>query len=460
MSRHSLIVGRTVVLFALLSSLLLSASIVHAQSKVLPAKEAGNEDSVLMVEPVAVYRMELTSEAPALWRRYASQKPALLLLSNDPMLTRVPAEVKGEVSRLVTKVSHEELLALSDYTRPSHLFLPGMTLDIVLRQDWFGELFWAYPAKDTSQSISLDALASQLDTAELVNETELSGLTVKDRAVHGLLRDVHATMAPLPNLGKIVGPVLVHIDQSYFQGLYDNEIATPLLQVVSETLIALRELNLKVLAVTYSVGNLDNRVSLRVRFLQEIVTAMIMDPSLLEPPWPLNWQRQQQILYLDNFFRKEETLKLAKEMEAENPASAWVKFALYLSAVEHKQGAEALTFLSEAVALDKVYALEYLNLSEMAYEKDRPDEAMRMLSLAAKSFPENIQIKLNMARLASDIGEIDTALHLVEQLQSYQWSPLYYTAMPEYLKGFAAFLKNAKGQTVKPDAVAPAGDSK
>lgn len=445
--------------------------------------------TVLLKQPVPVYRLELASEALAVWRQYATQRPTLLMLSNDPMLQRVqgeettrladpvnretplllgdapvleltPNRVGDEVSRQADSASREELRHLTYYGQPAPLFLPGMTLDIALRKGWFQKLYWVFPS-DGSQPMTLEALTIQFEKTGFADATELASLSVTGQVAQGVLREVPMTMAALANLDTVTGPVVLHIDQSYFQKMYINEIATPLLELVMETLSDLRKRQIPVLAVTFANGNLDGRISLNVRFLQEIVSELIENPDMLEKPFPVNWQRKAQTLYLENFFKTEEINTLALMMSREEPASAWAKFTLYLSAIELNQARKALSYLAEAVSLDQIYALEYLRLSEMAYEKGFPDEALRMLSLAADVFPDNSQIQLNMAQLAAEIGDTETALHLVKQLQKLNWSPIYYAEMPEYLEGFALFLEESEEASApKTDADVPAADPK
>ena len=170
------------------------------------------------------------------------------------------------------------------------------------------------------------------------------------------------------------------------------------------------------------------------------MTYLIEQPERFSEKVPQNWSRQADALYLANFFQKEKIRDLYQAQEVEDPEAAWVKFNLYHSAAEFKDGNLALEKLAEAVALDKMYGLEYQQLSQLAFDRNRPDEAMRMLQLAAESFPEDPFIRLEMAQLAVEMEDYTTALHLVRQLQTLAWSPLYYPQMPDYLDGFAKYL--------------------
>ncbi|MCK4507573.1 MAG: hypothetical protein KAU27_03460, partial [Desulfuromonadales bacterium] len=118
---------------------------------------------------------------------------------------------------------------------------------------------------------------------------------------------------------------------------------------------------------------------------------------------------------------------------------------LYRSAAENKEGTKALDYLAEAVVLDGIYALEYQELSQMAYEKGRPDVAFRMLALASEAFPQDPFIKFQMVQLAHKIGEKEAALHLLNQLSNLQWSDFYYPQMPQYITDLTTFVQTGEG---------------
>ncbi|MBW2503325.1 MAG: hypothetical protein JRE16_02010, partial [Deltaproteobacteria bacterium] len=320
------------------------------------------------------------------------------------------------------------------------ILLPGMAMDIDLSRNWFDRFAWALPIRDPESELDLDTFRSQLIEQGMINEAESATLTIVDRSFSGALRNTPFAAAALPVLTDFKAPVVVHIDLSYFEPLYKNEISTPLLKIITNTLSVLKEKDLDVLAVTFSYGHLDNHIALDVRFIGHILTYLIEQPERFAEKVPQNWSRQADALYLANFFQKEKIRELYQAQEEEDPQAAWVKFNLYHSAAEFKDGSLALQKLGEAVALDNMYGLEYQQLSQLAFDRNRPDEAMRMLQLAAESFPDDPFIRLEMAQLAVEMEDYTTALHLVRQLQTLPWSPVYYPQMPDYLDGFATYL--------------------
>ncbi len=399
------------------------------------------EPTNLLNEPTPVHVFESTAEALTIWRQGAQEKPTLLLLSNNPHLTPVPKELRRAAVILVNNAKPEDIQLASTDRNPSTLILPGMATDIALRSDWFREIAWALPLRDPTVVLDLQKFKDQLINAGIASEVELETFTLNEQILNGSLRGVPMRAAALPLIKDLDGPVIVHIDLSYFQPIYKNEIATPLLDIIFQTIQTLKKMRLETLAVTFAYGHRDSQIALDVRFLGEIISYLIEDPLRLDKDIPLNWQRQRDALYLANFFQKDKIRELHEAQEKDEPESAYIKFNLYRSAAEHKEGAKALDYLAQAVKLDPMYALEYLDLSNMAYEKKRPDQALRMLKLAAEVFQEDPFLKIQMAQLASELGQKEMSLKLVEALRDLEWSTIYYPQMQQYLLELTAFIQ-------------------
>lgn len=411
---------------------------------------------IALNEPVKVTRVELASEALAVWRQYAAQQPTLLLFSDQPMLAPVPVELAREIAGFVATASSAELARRSHPDAADVLLLPEMTVDVALREKLVDRLAWALPFTDPDQPLTLEPFRQQLQMQGLATAEEAATLRGDAERLQGMLRGVPVEMATPGKLSPLAGPTILHIDISYFAKLYRSEVATPLLGLVIQTLTELRARKVPVLAVTFSYGNLDERFSLDVRFVGEIVASLFEKPRMFGQPIPVNWDRQDQLLNHYNFFKNEEARALALAQEKALPDSAWVKFNLYMAAATLREGEKALDYLAQAVRRDQVYAVEYLHLARMAYESQRPDEALRMLKLAGKAFPDNPAIQLQLAQLAFEQGDRETAQRLAGRLQTLPWSPVYHAKMPAYLRDFSAYLRTAPTPAPKPSPPSPA----
>lgn len=402
--------------------------------------------AVLMQQPVPFYPVETAAQAIPVWRQFRDKKPALLLLSNHPFFMPLNPLASKRVLDLAEQGSTEELFAASDHRRADFLFVSGMATEIAHKKGWFNKLYWALPIRDQQQKIQLAEFEKNLAAAGIISENDQISLDLNDGLISGTIRQTEFFAAHLADFPSIHQDIIVHIDLSYFQPLYKNEVATPVLNEVLSTLEKLAEKNFNVLAVTFSYGHLDDQISLDVRFLGEILKTLIENPNGLKQPLPQNWLRQSDALYLNNFFQKEKIRELYEAQQHEAPNSAWVKFNLYRSAAEFKQGNLALDYLAKAVALDPIYALEYFNLAELAYNRKRPDQAVRMLKLGLEIFPQHIKSQLRLAEISAEIGDIDAARQIIRQLRILSWSDIYYPEMPAYLEQLDSMLNKPTEQ--------------
>jgi len=395
----------------------------------------------LFSDPIELQRFEWTTQVLSTWQRFADTKPTLLLLSNDPLLMPVPEPLRAEVAEHLKQADPGLLAKRGSLRSADPLLLGEMALDAALRAGFFSRVVWAIPQQEGGTQIEAKALGQQLLDAGLATPGEVASLHPVGPLVEGRLRDTPFIVGSLSALQTLNGPVVVHIDPSYYEKLYRNEIRTPLLPLVKTSLEQLKALQIKSLGLSYADANLDHRFALDGRYLGDFLAMMIADPQKLDAELSEIWKGQAEILYLKNFMQKEKIAQIAKQMVTTAPRSAWVKFTLYRAAQESDAGEAALQALAEAVLLDPVYALEYENLAEQAYDKGRPDAALQMLQLATETFPDNPHIRLKIAQLSSELDDRKTAQHLIEQLQKLPWSPVYYPQMPDYLKGFAAHLE-------------------
>ncbi len=240
--------------------------------------------------------------------------------------------------------------------------------------------------------------------------------------------------------------ILLHIDLSFFGPLYKNEITTPLFPTVLGQLTGIHQAQWPVLATTVSLSNLDGTVPLDSRFMRKVFTEIFLDPVLLTGEAPLNWQRQKDIFYLENLFQHEQILDLALAMTQTAPDDAGAQFALYKAYRLLRMSQEAFQHLDRAVALDSVYALEYMRLAPLASEKGSAGEAARMLRLAATALPDQPLIRLDLTHALLQAGEHAAALNILDELIAADWSPVYFPDMKTVLSEQRQAVKTAHAE--------------
>ncbi|WP_432823411.1 tetratricopeptide repeat protein [Trichloromonas sp.] len=402
-------------------------------------------------EPVVI---ELVSEALALWRPQggAEQQPTLLLLSNDPFLRSFPPQLAQEVERLAKVAPPEELRLKGSALTADPVLISSMSLSAALQSGFFSRLVWVLPVAPETEGLSLEVLRKQMLDYGAMNAAEAESLSLVDGVFSGTVRGIPLQMASLSQLPAIEGPTLLHIDLSYFKPLYKGEIKTPLYPLVLQTLYHLRNSAIQVGGATISLSHLEGGLPLETRFIGADLAEVFRRPELIDAALLPAWERRGQALYLENFFQKEKVRDLYQQMAEADPRDASVKFALYQVLRQFKEGSAALESLAEAVALDRTYALEYLNLAPVALEKGLFAQGLNMLELAEAALPQNPFILLEKARILQENGHGSLAVEPLTRLRQMAWSPIYYPDMPQLL----GQMEEAAKQAPQPPTPEPA----
>ncbi|MDX9709427.1 MAG: hypothetical protein RBT64_07710 [Trichloromonas sp.] len=400
------------------------------------AASAPRSFTPLLKEPAEPLLVEAPSEALAAWRPVGEERPALLLLANDPFLRPLPPPLTDGILRLTREGSPDELRRRGTARVADPLLLPEMTVTAALRAGFFSRLIWVLPLAAEGE-MNLDTLRAQLRDYGALTEEEAVALVFEGGGASGTIHGIPWRIVPLAALAAPAEPIVLHIDLSYFSPLYKGEIKTPLYPLLGQTLQRLRELGMRAGAVTISRSNLDGGLPLETRFIGTDLAELFRRPELLDAPLPELWDQRSRTLYLANFFQKERIRELLEEMRRDAPEDASISFALYQVLRQFREGSAALAELGRAVTLDPVYGREYLDLVPLALDKEQPEEALRMLDLAAKVFPDDPFIPLDRAGLLLQAGRGRESREILQRLQKLPWSPVYYPELPQRLKEMA-----------------------
>lgn len=412
-------------------SLFLPCCLLAHPSTAAPSAE--DQAVVMLQEPTEAPLYETSAVALGSWCRYATSKPALLLLSQNPFLQPVPLKKREQAIELVNSCDPARIVAEINDDNPDPTILPNMSVSAALDAGLFSQLLWVLPIDSSQKQLSAETFHQQLVEKGIVNQAEAASFIQNGNELTGMLHGVPVRVIPLDKLYPLKNSLLVHLDMSFFPPLYQNEIKSPLFPLIFQTLHKLRKLEQTPLSVSLSQSNSDGGLPLTTRFVGSVVQSLFQKPEQLDRQPRLNWQRHRDALYLDNFFKNEETLSLYQQMEQTETDNPDIKYALYQNLRKLKKGTAALEKLAEAVALDPTYALEYLSLARTAFELIRPDEALRMFDLAMLTFPQNPFIGLQKAELLTTLGQQQAALKLLRKLRQLSWSDLYYPRVPAHL---------------------------
>jgi len=396
----------------------------------------------LFSAPVEATLVEYATHALPTWRRCRGAGPALVLFAGEPLLQPVPDPLREEVRTLLRDAGDEEILARTATDRPDPLLMPSMALEAALDAGLFAEVLWVLPSSAAVDELQLELFRKQLLDFGAVDEAEAQSFALEGGVFAGTVRGVPFRAVHPDALPAVERPIVLHIDQNFFQPFYKGEIKTPLYPLLYETLRRVREANWRVCAATIARSNLTGELPLDSRFIGAELASLLAAPEQLDQPLPIFRQQRANALYLPNFFQNEKIRDIYLEMEAAAPEDASVKYGLYRIYRDLKEGTAALDYLAQAVTRDPAYALEYLDLAPTAREKNRPDQALRMLQLASDALPDNPFIALDLAAFLIEVRHGDEALEILERLGELTWSPVYYPDMARQIEA----MKNAAGE--------------
>lgn len=390
------------------------------------ASAPGQPPAVLLKDSLEPTRWETASEALADWCLKASAKPPLVLISQNPFLQPLPVQMREQAIELVRSCEPGRIVPSASSQSPNPLILPDMILSAAMEAGLFSEVFWVFPFDQEEKSISVEAFRQQLIDSGVASDSEARSFIEQGDSLSGTLRGLPVHAIPSNKLSPIRKAALVHMDMSFFPPLYRNEIKSPLHPMIYRTLNRLRLLELTPVSVSLTTSNIEGGLPLSSRFIAGMVTTLIRNPEGLDSAPPFNWARHSEALYLESFFQNEKSLSLYLELDASRGSDAAIKYALYQNFRRLQKGTEALAYLNQATNLDPVYALEYLGLARTALEKDLPAEALKMVELAGRYFPDNPFLQLQKADLLAGLGQPRAATRLLDKLKRLTWSPVYY----------------------------------
>lgn len=384
--------------------------------------------------------VETTAEALPIWRKYASERPTLLLMASEPALLPYPEELKGAVLELARCAEQPALRKTAIASVANPILLPEMALSAALDAGFFSRVIWLIPLK-SGTTLTLEQFRAKLLAQGVLTEKEAADFRDVEGNFVGTVRNIPllATTTTIPALS---GPVLLHFDLSYLRSGYHSEIRKKLHLHVRETLQRVRDSHLQVLATTIALSNLTGELPLQTRFLGGMVRNYLVHPQQLEQAVSRHDGLRADAMYLGNFFRKEEVLMKYQTMEKAAQRDPSVKYDLYQILRQFNRIEEAQEKLAQAIALDPIYALEYLVLAELAMEKQRPDGALQMYEKAEAIFPENPFIPLQKAQIYLQIGHPEKVQEILAPVQTITWSNVYYPQMQAEIDGLLVAAKN------------------
>ena len=144
---------------------------------------------------------------------------------------------------------------------PDPLLLPAQTVTAALSAGFFSRLVWVAPLPPRGVEPDLEVFRRQLVEGGILGAEEAAGWSAAPGGVRGTTLGAEAAFLFHPERVREVAsePVFLHVDLSYFNVRYLDEIRTPIYELLRSTLESLRTGGLIPVGVTVSLSTADGR---------------------------------------------------------------------------------------------------------------------------------------------------------------------------------------------------------
>jgi hypothetical protein len=411
-----------------------------------PAPKTASQTHRLLTDAIQPVLTEVVPQALTVWRKFKPQQPTLVLFANNPYLKPTPKSQREEITRAFEKEGGGDLRPRLNPARPDPLILPDMALTVALQLGLFSRIVWVLPHDSSFGNQSPLSFRNHMVNYGAVNQDDTVKFIKDNGGFSGDIKGVPFQAVPYSALPAITGPVILHIDLPYFGPIYLDEVRTPLYPLLREQLLGIKSAGWATQTVTISFSNIGGGLPLDSRFLGPALSEIFQDPELLDQEPPINWLRRAKALYLESFFQMETIELLYQQMAEEAPDDPSVQYGLYKTYRQGKDPAKALENLDQAVHLDRVYGLEYLDLAALAQQNDNHLMRMDMLRKAQQALPDDAFIALKRVETYLSFQNKRKALPLIDELDRLPWSKVYYPGVPSQLRAWRQQIESSPEQ--------------
>lgn len=387
-------------------------------------------------EPGKSHLFELPSEALQVWRHVKSVKPPLVLFSIHPFLDPVVNQLQSGITDLIGTGQADDFYKRGSYFRADPLLLTTQTVSAAIDNELFSEIIWVLPTRSSVGELSLETFQKQVTDAGFLTGPEAEQLVLSDGVFRGKIRSLPFRAVHPDRIPAIPVPVVIHFDTGFFKGLFKNEVATPLYDLVHLTVMRIMQSDLNVLAATFSYSTEEEAFSPDVRFLITDLAQMVENSKLIQK-MPESWKLHAEAMYVGNMYmtsKARETIEAAFVADPDNPG---VIFALARVRFQQGRPEEALTLIDKAVEFDPGYAIAYRLLAEKALANNQPGKALDFQRELINYYPENPFMKLSEVDTLIKLGRPEEAVRVLQELEKLPWSPVFHPTAKQDLNKMA-----------------------
>ena len=336
-----------------------------------------------------VTRVELPQEALKAWQLHNVKGKSLLLFSSDPAITPLDGRTEALVNKGVPGGVWDGLLA-KGYNTPA--YYPVKSFNYVYaahKAGMISKVYWVPPTKESVGKEPLEKFKEYLKSMG-ASGPELDALVQKKNSIEGSVNGIPFYISDLKHLPRPKEEVVVQFDLSFFTGLYENEVKTPMLEFFGSFMNALAASGVRASDAVISYSNAGGLVPLEYRFVGDYLYTWLTKPGRLKDGPPISWYLRSQAMYYETFYQLEDVLQSYSDAIKSDPDDASLKYSFSAAFFSAKDYDKFKTELDSAVKLDPGYAPAYTTYAQYFLSKDMPAAAEPLLDAALKATPDDL----------------------------------------------------------------------
>lgn len=345
--------------------------------------EPGNSQAGPASVPLKVGADSITAEFVeqdsyniAHWLENGQKSRILVRLSGYDGLSPVSDDAVAKIRGLAGKRSHDFLREAGDGLSDARLYDASGVVYVANRLGLVRELYWVVPTFSSVSREDLDSFKDYLKGMYPGSRDEIDSIRLDGAVARGTVNGVPVRMLGLQDLEDPGEPVLLDVDSSFFQAMYQDEKSTGSLSFIAGMFKLLSEAGLSSDSVSISASGEDGRAALRFRSFARYVEALLKEPGLIGSDPPEHWSERAEAWRAE---QKDPEIavpiyKRIIERFPENAASRYDLADLYFRLGEMEACAVEL---KAAAVLDPGYMPAFDDYRDRLVEYGEPDVAAR-----------------------------------------------------------------------------------
>lgn len=266
------------------------------------------------------------------------------------------------------------------------------------------ELVVLLPHDNVLAEVHLEQLLGFLGRAG-VSEGDRKGFRFGNGFIRGAIEGMPVTVATPKALPRQEGELLVVIDTAFLPAIYQNEVKTPMVDLVRRLALtfANRNVGARAAVIFDAVGRPD--FPLEYGYLASLLREILSAPGDFADDLPEKW-RILKAADLSSFFSQSaDGMLLYKEFLGKAPGDASACYRIAMTAIRDLDVDLSLHWLVKAVEANPLYRRAFADAAGYLVRKEFFDGAERVFLSGLSKFPKDPLLSTNLSALYMSRGE-------------------------------------------------------